>query len=60
MDPQPFTLKPSPVVMVAVVAIILALVAVGAWRHAPPLVLGALGVGALGLAAIAIALRRRA
>jgi len=60
MEQQPFVLKPSPWVMIAVVAIILALVGVGAWHHAPTLTLGALGVSALGLAVIAIALRRRA
>jgi hypothetical protein len=60
MDNQPFTLKPSPFVMIAVIAIILALVGVGAWHHAPALQLGALGFGALALAVIAVALRRRA
>jgi hypothetical protein len=60
MDHEPFTLRPSPLVMIAVVAAILALVAVGAWRHASPLQLGALGLGALALAVVAIALRRRA
>ena len=59
MDQGPFRLRPSPVVMIAVVALILALVAVGAWRHAAPLQLGALGVGALALAVVAIGLRRR-
>jgi hypothetical protein len=61
MDEQPFfALKPSPVVLIAVVAIILALVGVGAWRHASPLLLGGIGLSALALAVIAIALRRRA
>ena len=59
MDTQPFALKPSPLVMVAVVAVILALVGAGAWRHASPLLLGAIGLGALALAVLAIALRRR-
>jgi hypothetical protein len=61
MDQQPFfTLKPSPVVMIAVVAIILALVGVGAWRHASPLVLGGIGMSTLALIVIAIAAHRRA
>lgn len=61
MDQQPFfTLKPSPFVMVAVVAMILALVGAGAWHHAPPLILGALGMSALALAAVAVALYRHA
>jgi len=60
MDQQPFfVLKPSPVVMIAVVAIILALVGVGAWRHASPLVLGGIGMAALALVLIAIATHRR-
>lgn len=61
MDEQPFfALKPSPVVLIAVVAIILVLVGLGAWRHASPLLLGGIGLSALALAVIAIALRRRA
>ena len=60
MDTKPFALKPSPVVMIAVVAIILALVGVGAWRHTSPLLLGGLGLSALALAILAVALRRHA
>jgi len=61
MDQQRFfVLKPSPVVMLAVVAVVLALVGVGAWRHASPLVLGGIGMSVLGLVVIAIAVRRRA
>jgi hypothetical protein len=61
MDKQPvFALKPSPFVMIAVVAVILALVGVGAWHHAPALPLGGLAMGALALAGIAVALRRHA
>jgi len=60
MGQQPFfVLKPSPVVMIAVVAIILALVGVGAWRHASPLLLGGIGMSTLALIIIAIAVRRR-
>ena len=59
-EPKFFTLKPSPVVMIAVVVVILALVGVGAWRHASPLLLGGIGLSALALAVIAIALHRRA
>src|ERR1700733_7708414 len=56
MDQQSFfVLKPPPVVMIAVGAIILALVGVGAWHYASPLLLGGIGMGALALAAIAIA-----
>jgi hypothetical protein len=60
MDQQPFTLKPSPFVMIAVIAIILALVGVAAWHHAGALQLGALEVGALTLAVLAVALRHHA
>jgi len=61
MDQQRFfVLKPSPVVMLAVVAVILALVGVGAWRHASPLLLGGIGMSALAFVIIAIAVRRRA
>ncbi|THD77913.1 MAG: hypothetical protein E7812_12005 [Phenylobacterium sp.] len=60
MDNPPFALKPSPFVMIALIALILALIGVGAWRHAGALQLGALGMGALALAVIAVALRRRA
>jgi hypothetical protein len=61
MDQQPFfVLKPSPVVMIAVVAVILALVGVGAWRHARPLLLGGIGMSALALVVMAIAVHRRA
>jgi hypothetical protein len=59
MDNKPFALKPSPVVMIAVIAMILALIGVGAWRHAGALPLGALGLGALALAVLAVALHRR-
>jgi hypothetical protein len=60
MDNQPFSLMPSPFVMIAVIAMILALVGVAAWHHAGALQLGALGVGALALTVIAVTLRRRA
>jgi len=60
MGQQPFfVLKPSPVVMIAVVAIILALVGVGAWRHTSPLLLGGIGMSTLALIIIAIAVHRR-
>jgi hypothetical protein len=60
MEQRLFTLKPSPVVMIAVVAVILALVGVGAWNRASPLLLGGIGLSALALALVAIAVRRRA
>ena len=59
MDNAPFALKPSPVVMIAVVVIILALVGVGAWRHGSPLLLGGIGLAALALAILGVALHRR-
>jgi len=60
MDNQPFALKPSPIVMIALVAAILALVGVGVWRHASVVLLGGIGMSALALAIITVALRRRA
>jgi len=60
MDNQPFALKPSPFVMIALIALILALIGVAAWHYAGALQLGALGVGALALAVLAVALHRRA
>jgi hypothetical protein len=61
MDQQPFfALRPSPVVMIAVVAAVVALVGVVAWHRASPLLLGGIGVSALALVVIAIAVRRRA
>jgi hypothetical protein len=56
---KPFALKPSPFVMIAVVAMILVLVGIGAWHHAGALQLSALGMCALGLAVTAVALRRQ-
>ena len=60
MEQPFFTPKPSPVVMIAVLAIILALIGLGVWRHTSPLLLAGIGLAALGLAIVAIALRRRA
>ncbi len=60
MDNQPFAFKPSPFVMIAVIALILALIGVAAWHHAPALPLGGLAMGALALAVIAVTLRRHA
>jgi len=60
MDTPPFALKPSPVVMIALVVLILALVGVGAWRHGGALLLGGLAFSALALAILAVALRRQA
>jgi hypothetical protein len=58
MDRSPFALKPSLFVMIPLIAIIVALIGIAARHHAPPLLLGALGVSALSLAVITIAPRR--
>jgi hypothetical protein len=60
MDQQPFfVLKPSPLVMIAFVAAIAALVGVGALHRASPLLLGGIGLSTLALVVITIAVRRR-